>query len=90
MRNIQNLTISVIDNLVASKMDWSILELNRSALDNIDGSYRLFVQLFNASDVVVYNKEMSLPQVTLNAFINQKDEKVIDNYVSGLLNVVLL
>jgi hypothetical protein len=90
MRNIQNLTISAIDNLVASKMDWSILELNRSALDNIDGSYRLFVQLFNASDVVVYNKEMSLPQVTLNAFINQKDEKVIDNYVSGLLNVVLL
>ena len=90
MRNIQNLTISAIDNLVASKMDWSILELNRSALDNIDGSYRLLVQLFNASDVVVYNKEMSLPQATLNAFINQKDEKVIDNYVSGLLNVVLL
>ena len=90
MRNIQNLTISTMDNLVASKMDWSILELNRSALDNIDGSYRLFVQLFNSSDVVVYNKEMSLPQATLNAFINQKDEKVIDNYVSGLLNVVLL
>ncbi len=90
MRNIQNFTISTIDNLVASKMDWSILELNRSALDNIDGSYRLFVQLFNANNVVVYNKEMSLPQATLNAFINQKDEKVIDNYVSGLLNVVLL
>jgi hypothetical protein len=90
MRNITPLTISTVDNLVASKMSWSILELNRSALDNIDGSYRLFVQLFNASDVVVYNKEMSLPQVTLNAFINQKDEKVIDNYVSGLLNVVLL
>jgi hypothetical protein len=90
MRNITPLTISAIDNLVASKMDWSILELNRSALDNIDGSYRLFVQLFNASDVVVYTKEMSLPQATLNAFINQKDEKVIDNYVSGLLNVVLL
>jgi hypothetical protein len=33
---------------------------------------------------------MSLPQVTLNAFINQKDEKVIDNYVSGLLNITLL
>ena len=90
MRNIQNFTISTIDNLVASKMDWSILELNRSALDNIDGSYRLFVQLFNSNNVVVYNKEMSLPQATLNAFINQKDEKVIDNYVSGLLNVVLL
>ena len=90
MRNIKPFTISEIDNLVASKMDWSILELNRSALDNIDGSYRLFVQLFNSNNVVVYNKEMSLPQATLNAFINQKDEKVIDNYVSGLLNVVLL
>jgi hypothetical protein len=90
MRNIQNLTISTIDNLVASKMDWSLLDLKRSAISSTSGEYRLFVQLFDGNDVVVFNKEISMPQATLNSFLNSKDVTIIDNYVSGILNITLL
>jgi hypothetical protein len=90
MRNIQNLTISTIDNLVASKMDWSLLDLKRSSIASANGEYRLFVQLFDANDVVVFNKEISMPQSTLNSFLNSKDVTIIDNYVSGILNITLL
>ncbi len=90
MRNIQSQTINAIEGLVAQKMDWSILDLKRSAISSTNGEYRLFVQLFDGNDVVVFNKEISMPQSSLNAFLNSKDVTIIDNYVSGILNITLL
>jgi hypothetical protein len=90
MRNIQSQTINAIEGLVAQKMDWSILDLKRSAISSTSGEYRLFVQLFDANDIVVFNKEISMPQSTLNSFLNSKDVTIIDNYVSGILNITLL
>jgi hypothetical protein len=89
MRNITPFTISEIDNLVAEKLDWSILDLQRDSLKQKDGTYRLFVQLYDKNDTSVYSRELSLSQDTLNAFIDKKDAGIIDNFVSGSLNLKL-
>jgi hypothetical protein len=90
MRNITPFTISEIDNLVAEKLDWSILDLQRDSLKQKEGTYRLFVQLYDKNDTSVYSRELSLSQDTLNAFIDKKDAGIIDNFISGILNIVLL
>ncbi len=89
MRNITPLTISTVDNLVASKMNWSLLDIPRGAYaDNKDK--RLFIELFDANDNVVYDKEANLPFASYVSFINAKNDNIIDNYISSLLNVTLL
>jgi hypothetical protein len=90
MRNIQKFSVSEIDNLVAEKLDWSILDLQRDSLKQKEGTYRLFVQLYDKNDTSVYSRELSLSQDTLNAFIDKKDAGIIDNFISGILNIVLL
>lgn len=89
MRNIENYVISNIDNLIAEKLSWSILDLNRDALKQEEGTYRLFAQLFDKNDTLVFSRELSMPQDTLNAFIDKKDAEIIDNFISGILNIKL-
>jgi hypothetical protein len=89
MRNITPFTISEIDNLVAEKLDWSILDLQRDSLKQKEGTYRLFVQLYDKNDTSVYSRELSLSQDTLNAFIEKRDVEIIDNFISGVLNINL-
>lgn len=88
MRNIEKFTISNVDNQVATQLDWMLLDVKRESVKGTD--QRLFIQLLDEKENVVYSKETILPKDTFLAWLEKLDDGIIDNFCSGLLNLKLI
>lgn len=87
MRNIEKFTISNVDNQVATQLNWTILDVKRESVKGAD--QRLFIQLLDQKENVVYLKETILPKETFLAWLEKLDDEIIDNFISSFLNVKL-
>lgn len=88
MRKIEKFTISNVDNLVAEKLDWQLLDVKRGSVKGTE--QRLFIQLLDNKDNVVYSKETILPAETFLVWLEKLDDSIIDNFISSFLNISLL